>query len=376
MAYAPKLTVAELEARVKRILDKTDISVTNYEAVKNAVVNLVNKIGLIFTNEQDYKDKLATFDRETMRFGSTIEEFQYDIQLPMNYSDISEVEDLKSHYPTQRPCSYSEPIEDQVFAVTRSFKDLQKAVNDEGQFAKLVVGIQQALESSIRTFKYSIKRELVGKLAYLCTNAMDGSKATLWAAGTAAAVNTIVKNAATPTKIGIVVKAYAAAANLTYDAAVTAGYIVNLDLVSTLAKPTDTATGEAFLKQIKADVETAGDISEGHSLNGNTLGASECVLLVKHGVTNVLDVDVQAGAFNGDKVAIPAEIISVPDFGKTADANVYAVLMDKRTLAVFPTFEYRGDTENVSGGFINYIAHYEAVPVISRNTFVKVYKAG
>ena len=48
MAYAPKLTVAELETKVKSILDKTDISVTNYDAVKNAVVNLVNKIGMIF----------------------------------------------------------------------------------------------------------------------------------------------------------------------------------------------------------------------------------------------------------------------------------------------------------------------------------------
>ena len=373
MAYAPKLTVAELETKVKSILDKTDISVTNYDAVKNAVVNLVNKIGMIFTNEQEYKDKLATFDRETMRFGSTIEEYQYDIQLPMNYSTISEVEDLKSHYPTQRPCSYSEPIEDQIFAVTRSFKDLQKAVNDEGQFAKLVVGIQQALESSIRTFKYGLKRDLIGKLAKLCTDAMNATAAQTWAAGTARAVNTLVKNA--DNKVGIVVKAYPASANLAWEPAIAAGYIVLLDLVATVKKPTDTATGEAFLKQIKADVETAGDISEGHSLNGNTLGASEYVLLVKHGITNVLDVDVQAGAFNGDKVAIPAEIISVPDFGKDAPANVYAVLMDKRTLAVFPTFEYRGESENVTGGFINYIAHYEAVPVISRNTFVKVYKS-
>ena len=373
MAYAPKLTVAELETKVKSILDKTDISVTNYDAVKNAVTNLANKIGMIFTNEQEYKDKLAVFDRETMRFGSTIEEYQYDIQLPMNYSTISEVEDLKSHYPTQRPCYYSEPIEDQIFAVTRSFKDLQKAVNDEGQFAKLVVGIQQALESSIRTFKYGLKRDLVGKLAKLCTDAMNATAAVAWAAGTARKVNTLVKNS--DNKVGIVVKDYPASANLAWEPAIAAGYIVLLDLVATVTKPTDTATGEAFLKQIKADVETAGDISEGHSLNGNTLGASDCVLLVKHGITNVLDVDVQAGAFNGDKVAIPAEIISVPDFGKDAPANVYAVLMDKRTLAVFPTFEYRGEAENVTGGHINYIAHYEAVPVISRNTFVKVYKS-
>ena len=374
MAYAPKLTVAELETKIKSILDKTDISVTNYDAVKNAVVNLVNKIGMIFTNEQEYKDKLATFDRETMRFGSTIEEYQYDIQLPMNYSTISEVEDLKSHYPTQRPCSYSEPIEDQIFAVTRSFKDLQKAVNDEGQFAKLVVGIQQALESSIRTFKYGLKRDLIGKLAKLCADAMNATAATTWAAGTGRAVNTLVKNA--DNKIGIVVKPYPASAGLAWEPAVAAGYIVVLDLVTTIAKPTDTATGEAFVKQVKKDVEIAGDISEGHSLNGNTLGASQgLILAVKQGLMPSIEVDVEAGAFNGNKVAMPSEVIVLPDFGKEADEKVYAVLFDKRALRFYPTFEYSASTPNETKAYINYITHLDATAHISRNCFVKVYKA-
>lgn len=375
MAYAPKLSIAELETKVKTILDKTNISVANYEATKNAVVNLVNKIGLIFTNEQDYKDKLAIFDRETMRFGSTIEEYQYDVQLPMNYSSVSEIEDYKSHYPTQRPCTYSEPIEDQIFAVSRSFKELQKAVNNEEQFARLVVGIQQSLENSIRTFKYGLKRNLIGKLIKYCTDAMSNSNAQLWAAGTARATGVYVKDAATATKYGVVVKDYPASANLAWAAAVAAGYIIELDLIKVIDKPTDTESGEKFIAQLKGDVEVASDISEGHSLNGNTLGASDTVLLVKQGVQNIVEVYVQAGSFNGEKVAFPAEVIVVPDFGKDADSNTFAVLTDKRTIALFPTFEYRGQAENVSLGFINYIAHYEATPVISKNTFVKVYKS-
>ena len=373
MATAKKLSVEELKSDVSTWVTKSKIAQTTYNKVVNAIDGLLEKIGKIYTNDQQFSDKLAQLDGEFLSFGKQVEEWKADLILPVDYASADELGDLKSAYPTYRPAEYSYPLGDKVFTITRSIKELQGTVHNEGQLEELIMGIQRELTNSKIAYRYAAKRQMIGRLAEMCKDEMNAASATAWAAGTGRAVNTLVKNA--DNKIGIVVKPYPASANLSWEPAIAAGYIVLLDLVSTVKKPTDTATGEAFLKQIKADVETAGDISEGHSLNGNTLGASECVLLVKHGITNVLDVDVQAGAFNGDKVAIPAEIISVPDFGKDAPANVYAVLMDKRTLAVFPTFEYRGEAENVTGGYINYIAHYEAVPVISRNTFVKVYKS-
>ena len=208
----------------------------------------------------------------------------------------------------------------------------------------------------------------------MCKDEMNAASATTWAAGTGRAVNTLVKNA--DNKVGIVVKAYPASANLAWEPAVAAGYIVVLDLVTTIAKPTDTATGEAFVKQVKKDVEIAGDISEGHSLNGNTLGASQgLILAVKQGLMPSIEVDVEAGAFNGNKVAMPSEVIVLPDFGKEADEKVYAVLFDKRALRFYPTFEYSASAPNETKAYINYIAHLDATAHISRNCFVKVYKA-
>ena len=162
----------------------------------------------------------------------------------------------------------------------------------------------------------------------------------------------------------------------TYDAAEAAGFVVTLDLVTKIAKPIDTATGEAFVKQVKADVEVAADISEGHSLNGNTLGATQGqILFVKQGLMPTLEVDVEAGAFHNEKVAVPSQIVVLPDFGKDVDPNVYAVLLDSRTLRFFPNFEYSGSAENKTKAWVKYISHLDATAHISRNCFVKVYKA-
>lgn len=376
MANAPKLSVEELKQNVNAWVAASKVAQTSYSVIINAIDGLIEKIGKIYTNDQTFRDKLAMLDGEFLSFGKQVEEWKQDLILPVDYADTDEVDDLKSAFPTYRPAEYSYPLGDKVFAITRSYKELQGTVHNEGQLAELIMSIQRELTNSKIAYRYAAKRQMIGRLAQLCEGEMSASTAQLWAANTARAVNTIVKNAATPTKIGIVVKAYAAAANLAYDAAVNAGYIVNLDLVTTIVKPTDTATGEAFVKQVKTDVEIASDISEGHSLNGNTLGANEGIILaVKQGLLPTLEVDVEAGAFNSDKVAIPAEIIVLPDFGVDSDPNVYAVMFDRRALRFFPNFEFTGSAENKTKAYVKYIAHLDATAHISRNVFVKVYKS-
>lgn len=376
MANAPKLSVAELKQNVNTWVSKSKIAQTNYTTIVNAIDGLIEKIGKIYTNDQTFRDKLAMLDGEFLSFGKQVEEWKADLILPVDYTDTDEVDDLKSKFPTYRPAEYSYPLGDKVFAITRSFKELQGTVHNEGQLAELIMGIQRELTNSKIAYRYAAKRQMIGRLAEMCKDEMDGSKAQVWAAGTARTVNTIVKDASTATQIGIVVKPYAAASNLTYAQAVAQGYVINLDLVTTIAQPTDTASGEAFVKQVKTDVEKASDISEGHSLNGNTLGANEGIILaVKQGLLPTLEVDVEAGAFNSDKVAIPAEIVVLPDFGVDADPNVYAVMFDRRALRFFPTFEYQGSAENVTKAYINYISHLDATAHISRNVFVKVYKS-
>ena len=374
MANAKKLSVEELKNDVSTWVSKSKIAQTTYNKVVNAIDGLLEKIGKIYTNDQQFSDKLAQLDGEFLSFGKQVEEWKADLILPVDYASADELGDLKSAYPTYRPAEYSYPLGDKVFTITRSIKELQGTVHNEGQLEELIMGIQRELTNSKIAYRYAAKRQMIGRLAEMCKDEMNASSATAWAAGTGRSVNTLVKNS--DNKIGIVVKPYPASAGLAWEPAVAAGYIVVLDLVTTIAKPTDTATGEAFVKQVKKDVEIAGDISECHSLNGNTLGASQgLILAVKQGLMPSIEVDVEAGAFNGNKVAMPSEVIVLPDFGKDADEKVYAVLFDKRASRFYPTFEYSASTPNETKAYINYITHLDATAHISRNCFVKVYKA-
>ena len=161
-----------------------------------------------------------------------------------------------------------------------------------------------------------------------------------------------------------------------FNDAVNDGAIINLKFVTTIAQPTDTASGEAFIKQLKSDVEIASDESEGYSLNGNTIGAVDdsLYLIVKQGVMPSLEVDTQAGAFHADKVALPAKHIVVKDFGDN-DTGVFAMLVDVRGLKLHPGYRAVRDFENGYNDFISYFLHNEFTAFISRNTFVKIYKS-
>lgn len=371
---AKQLTIPQLKAAIAAYVKANNIA-QEFTPTYN-MVGLLDTIGKIYTNDQLFSDKLTEFDGEFLSFGKTVEEWQIDLILPTAEEDVQEVDALTSAYPTYRPATFSYDLGDQVFKTTYKYNELNKGVHNEGQLTELIYGIQRSLSNSVISWRYGVKRQIAGVYAKMCIDAMNPANAQTWAAGTARAVGVMVKNTSSnPTKIGIVVKPYAASANLAYDAAETAGYIVTLHLISTLAKPIDTATGEAFVKQVKADVEMATDISEGYSLNGNTLGANlGLTLLVKQGLMPTLEVDVEAGAFHNDKVAIPAKVITVPDFGNAVDDSVYAILVDNRGFRLFPTWEYSGDQKNDAKGFMNYFRHIDATAHISRNTFIKVYK--
>lgn len=374
MANAKQLTIPQLKAAIAAYVKANGIA-QEFTPTYN-MVGLLDTIGKIYTNDQLFSDKLTEFDGEFLSFGKTVEEWQIDLILPTAEEDVAEVDALTSAYPTYRPATFSYDLGDQVFKTTYKYNELNKGVHNEGQLTELIYGIQRSLSNSVISWRYGVKRQIAGVYAKMCIDAMDASQAQLWAAGTARAVGVMVKNASSnPSKIGIVVKTYPSSAALAYDAAETAGYIVTLNLVSKLAKPVDTATGEAFVKQVKSDVEMATDISEGYSLNGNTLGANlGLTLLVKQGLMPTLEVDVEAGAFHNEKVAIPAKVITLPDFGNAVDDSVYAILVDNRGFRLFPTWEYSGDQKNDAKGFMNYFRHIDATAHISRNTFIKVYK--
>ena len=373
-----KLSINSLKSVISAYVQSNKISVDSFTATYDNSVALLDTLGKIYTNWQTYGDKLEIFDGEDLSFGKTIEEWAQDLILPVLF-DADGSTTLAPHESTYRPNSFSYTLGKRTIPQTIRNNDLERAVHNIEQFTDLITGKTKAMYDSETMFIYGMKREALGVLATLCLYDMDVSNADLTLAAEttaisqAVAVNDLVAVAGEPY---LAVKSIGAGDGLTGQTAIEGGYLIKLDLVSELAKPVDTTTGEAFIEQVKADVEIASDYSEGHSLNANTLGAVEesgLVLLLKQGLMPKIEVQVQAGAFNGDKVAMPSRVIVVPEFG-TADEKVYGLLVDARILRKHNTYRAVRENQNGQGDFLNMFYHTENTIHISKNCFVKVYK--
>lgn len=375
-----KLSLTELKDIVATYCDENNISVDSFIETRNNSVGLLDTLGKIYTIFQNYKDKLAILDGEDLSFGKTIEEWAQDLILPLAF-DPTGANALAPHDSTYRPASFSYTLGRVTIPQTIRNDDIERAVHNMGQYVNIITGKTKAMYDSETLFRYQLKRQAIGVLIARCDYVTDLSNAdvTIATAGTTITSNLAVNEVLAITgtsKTYVCVKPIASTDGLTGSTALAGGYIIPLNLVEELAIPTDDTTGEAFIEQVLKDVEVASDVSEGNSLNGNTLGASEeagLVLVIKQGVMPTLKVQTLAGAFQREELAIPAEIITIPDFGD-ADANFYAVLMDRRAVRVHNTYRAVRDNLNGKGDFLNYYYHTENTAHVSKNVFVKVYK--
>lgn len=368
-----KLSLPELRELVKNYVTSAKISNSTFNVTRDNIVGLVDKIGKTMTIDTVFNiDKLSKFDGEYLPYGKTVEEWQQDLTLPQDY-DPTGANALAPHDGTYRPVFYSYTIGRKVIPETLRNNNIERAVHNDDEFMEVVTMQTKRGQDSKAQYRYQVKKQMAARLVELCEGEMDASAATTFAAGTAYPnVNTILKSG---TAVGILVKPYAANAATNWADAISKGYVVLLDLVTTIAKPADTTTGEAFIRQVKADIEAARDVSEGHSLNGNTLGATDgLTLILRQGVLPSLEVDTFAGAFNREDLAMPCEIVVVNGLG-TASENVFAILMDNRGMRLFPTYDAVRNNTNGLGDFENIYYHMEDTAHISRSTYVKVYKA-
>ena len=372
-----KLSLEELKTLVGNVVTASKLSNDSFNATRNNVVGLLDKIGKIVTLDSVFTDdKLAMFDGEYMSFGKDIEDWYQDLILPTAY-DSDGAGALTPNDPTYRPVYYSESLGREKIKTTIRNNNIERAVHFEAQLVEIVATQYKRIEDSMAQYRYGVKREMLAKLIYLC--GLPYASTTTFAYGTSyATINTQLRSASSGQNIkyGILVKKYTANDASSWADAVAKGYIVEQDLISTLDYPSDTSKGEAFIKQLKKDVEVASDVSEGHSLNGNTLGVSPAglVLVVKQGVMPELDVDTFSGAFHMDKVAVPAEVVVVKDFGSDS-SGVFAILMDRRGMRLHNTYNATRENPNGDGDFLNIFRHTEDTGYICRNTFVKCYKA-
>ena len=280
----------------------------------------IDKIGKMVMIDGQFIDKLPELDGEELPLGKTIEEYFIDLTLPEAYSNITTEagKDKAPALPTVETCPYSYSLGREKIKTTVPYNNVERAARSVEDASNMITKILERLGNSYEMFKFAAKKQLLGNAA---------------------------------------------------DKAVTA------KLVSTIAKPIDTATSEAFIKQVKQDVETASFANEG-GLNGSLIGAApELVLYVKKGVMPVVEVDALAGAFNEGRLAIPAKVKVVDDFGTMTNTSVYAILVDPRGIKLHRDYHAIRQSENADGDFINYVDHSEHTGFISKNTFIKVYKA-
>ena len=369
-----KLSMEELKSYVNGVVTQAKLSNSTFSVTRDNIVGLVDKIGKIVTLDTAFAiDKLAKFDGEYLSYGKTIEEWQQDLILPQNF-DSTGAGALTPNDPTYRPNFYSYTIGKKVIKTTLRNNDIERAVHFVEQFVEITSMQVKRLQDSMAAYRYQVKREMIGKfIAFVedCYAAGVG----VFATATAYNEGTLLKDNATPTAWGIVVKKIPVSpAVANWAAAVSGGYIIEYALKTELAVPSDDSTGEAFIQSVKEVVEIAGDISEGNSLNGNTLGAVEgLTLFVKQGIMPVLDVKTLAGAFHLEKVALPSEVIVLRDFGN-ASSDYYAVLMDSRAMRLHNSYRATRENLNGDGDFLNLFEHTEDTAWISRNAFIHVWK--
>ena len=393
------MSYEQLKTFVSNVITAGKLSSDEFLATQNNTAKLLDKIGKIVTLDTVYNvDKLALFDGEYLSFGKSIEEWSEDL-IAVEQKDDSGSGAMSPHRPTYRPVFYSYTTGKYVVKTTIDYNDLERAVHFVEQFAQLMSMKYKRIEDSMAVYRYALKREMIAKLYSIANDSVLGMSGSDVDSGTwdadsnpktdswATAMNEkavsglyiLVVQDFTGGDAGlngkyIAVKDIAQASTKTIVELIADGSLIKLDLVTTIAKPVDTSTGENFIRQVKADVEQFSDLSEGHSLNGNSLGATEgLVLIVKQNIMPSIEVDTWAGAFNKELVNLPAETIVVKDFG-SCDSKVYALLIDRRGMRLHPTYNATRENLNGDGDFLNIFRHTENTAYISRNVAFKFYK--
>ena len=370
-----KLSLEELKELVKNYVGSNKVAYASFTETRNNIVGLLDKIGKIVQLDTSFFDKLGELDGEELSYGKTIEEWYQDLIEPVDYNqDADGSRAMKFYSPTYRPVCYNISLGKKMVATSIPNNNIERAVHNEGQFVDIIATMTKRLSDSKAAFKYQLKRELIGKLCDLAEDAYTNATAYANYADTPTNVSegTFYKQGS-PAKYAVCVKSKTAASGDTWATMVANGYLIPINFVQEVAVPEDASTGEAFIKAVKHCVEVAQDISEGYSLNGNTIGAEQgLALYVKQGVMPSLEVDTMAGAFHLEKLATGLDAKVIRDFGSTS-SKAYAVVMDVRGIRLHTDYEAVRDNFNGAGDFQNLFSHFEFTGFISRNAFFTIF---
>lgn len=319
-----KPTLSDLATIVAAEIDETLVGVDGpFEPTENEITAMVNKIGKQLMLGSNFEDRLPELEGELLPYGATIEEYFIDLILPNNF-DNDGANALAPARPSFEDIVYSYPLAKKTFKTTVDYGKIEQGMLGESEFSTLVARITKQLYDSLAIYKYALKRQLLG-------SAIDRLPTTV-----------------TPKNV---VK---------------------------LAIPTTTATAEAFAKSVKDKVEYMTHIHDDMAIESGVVTRSDLadlVLYVSEGILSVLDVDLEAGAFNVGKVQVPVTIKALEDFGTlTAHTDTYAVLVDTRGVKLHTHRESATSQPNGEGEFMNYFLHHQPTGFISKYTNICIWE--
>lgn len=311
------LTIDTLKAAAATYVDATKQLQSTFEPTVDDYTKCVCKIGKMTTLYLPIADKLPELSGDNIPYGEIIEEWALNDFLPSPYTYVDGAGKTNARRATFDEAVFSYPLAQQKFELGIVRSQFQRVALGERSFTDFVSYTLSTLDSSTNAWNYASKRQLIGNMA--------------------------TEAAKKPA------------------------------LVSEMAKPINTETGEAFIKKVKELVEIAKDMND-HNLAGHACGAAPSLkLYVKQGVMPSLEVDTMAGAFNEAKLAVPAEVKTILDFGN-ADASIYAILVDERAIKLHDdinkvTTDYTaGDDQD------NFYRLLKQTGFISKYAFVHVFK--
>ena len=367
-----KLSLEELKALVQSYVGSNKQAYSSFTATRDNIVGLLDKIGKIVQLDTSFYDKLPEMDGDELSYGKTIEEWFQDLIEPVDYNQDADGSRVMRFYsPTYRPVCYNFSLGKKVIPTSIPNNNIERAVHNEAQLVEVISTMTKRLSDSKSAFKYQLKRELIGKLCDLADGAYSG--ATAYVNATTDITEGTFYKQGSPAKYGVCVKAKTHAVGDTWAGLIAGGYIILIDFVKEVPVPEDTTTGENFIKAVKECVEIAQDVSEGRSLNGNTIGAEQgLAMYVKQGVMPSLEVDTMAGAFHLEKLSTGLDAKVIRDFGSTT-SKAYAVIMDVRAIKLHTDYEAVRSNENGFGNFQNLFSHFEFTGFISRNAFFTIF---
>lgn len=314
------LTLDALKTAVGTYVDATKQLSATYTPTIDDFTKTVTKIGDMFTLYIPHVDKLPELSGENLPFGETVEEFMVNDFLPSDQVYTDQATRKNAKRVTFAEAVYSYPLKEQKFELGVPRVQFQRVALGAESMGNLVASSLQTLDSSTNAWNYAAKRQLLGNMA----------------------------------------KAAAKASN-------------KANLVKTIAVPTDSATGEAFIKEVKKAVEDAEDANDCNLAGHVAAAAPSLRLYVKKGVMPSLEVDTQSGCYHLEKLAIPAETKVVLDFGD-ADASIYAILVDPRAIKLCDDFNYVDSDYDGSMSQENFWRHLKQTGVISKYGFIRVFK--